>query len=126
MESWVIVLELLFGIGLSIVFFKFTLFDNNVSGESYLSGFIKIFGLLSLLFFFAVFSIGIIASIRFKQSHKIPRAIFYSLIHWVISLVISVMLIEVFYFLSLYIILIGIILGFNKGLREKSVLPRKF
>lgn len=118
--AWLMFLELLFGVLLSIFFLKVTLFGDYSLGKNFLSGFINFYGVLSLVFFFAVFSIGIIGAIRFEQSDKIPRAILYSLIFWVISLVISLILINIISFLSLYVILIGIIAGFNKGLRKNS------
>lgn len=117
-ESWLILLELLFGVILSIFFFKLTLYGNFSLGDDYLIEFIMFFALLSLLFFFAVFLIGIAGAIKLKQSNKIAKAIFYSLIFWVPSLVISIMLFDAFALLSLYLILIGIVFGFNIGLRK--------
>jgi hypothetical protein len=109
------VLELVFGIILSIVFYNFFLSEGNFQEIDYLEGIIIFYGILNLLFFLAVFSIGIIGAIRLKQTSKIPRAIFYSIIFWIISLVISTILLPMF-FLSVYIVLIAIIVGFNIGL----------
>lgn len=114
-HSWLMVLELVFGIILSIVFYNFFLSEGNFQEIDYLEGIIIFYGILNLLFFLAVFSIGIIGAIRLKQTSKIPRAIFYSIIFWIISLVISTILLPMF-FLSVYIVLIAIIVGFNIGL----------
>lgn len=119
-ESWLVVLQLLLGMALSIVFFKATLFGDHFLEDDYLIWFIKFFGVLSLLFFFAVFLVGIIGAIKLKRSNRIPRAVLYSLIFWAISLAVSIVLVSIFSFLCLYIILIGMIVGFNMGMRKNT------
>ena len=117
-EAWLIISEILLGIILSLVFIKLIWNIDDFFGKDYLTGIIRFYGGLSLIFFFSVFSIGIIGAIKLKQSNKIIKAIFYSIFFWLFSLVISVVLINFLYFLSLYIILAGVVFGFNLGLRR--------
>jgi hypothetical protein len=119
-ESWLMVLELVFGIVLSIIFLEFIFNNINFSGQGYLTSLIRFYGSLSLIFFFAVFSIGILGAVRFKRSRKILTAVLYSLFFWIISLVTSILLVDYLSLFSLYIILIAIVFGFNLGLRKHS------
>jgi Na+/H+-dicarboxylate symporter len=115
-----IILELILGIILGFIFLKFTW--NNDSdvlwGKTIADGLIRIYGMLSLIFFFAVFLVGIIGAIKLKRSNKIGRAIVYSILFWLLSLIASVFLAQFAAILSLYIILAGIVVGFNLGIGQ--------
>lgn len=118
--TWYIVLEVLLGITLSIIFLIINRKSDNFWSLDYISGFIKIFAVSSLLFFLAVFSVGIIGAIKLKQSHKISKAIFYSILYWLSSLIGVAVLASVLYIFSLYFMLAGIVIGFNHGLKHKD------
>jgi len=119
-ETRFIVLEVLLGIILSVVFIILIWNNDNFWGRDYFSGIIRLYGISSLIFFFAVFLIGIIGAIRLKQSNRIAKAIFYSILYWPLSLTGAVILANFLNILSLYFILAGIVVGFNHGLRHNS------
>lgn len=117
-----IVLELLLGVLLSFFLIKFALNndDDDLWGKTIGDGIIRIYGALSLIFFFSVFLVGIIGAIRLKRVNKIGKAIALSILFWFLSLIISVFCDEFMGIFSLYIILIGIVVGFNLGLGHAS------
>lgn len=119
-EVWLMVSELFLGVILSVGFIILIDGNNNLIGQDYVTGFIRFYAGLSIIFFFAVFSIGIIGAIKLKRSNKIVRAIFYSIIFWTFSVGLSIVLSQFLYIFSLYIVLGGIIFGFNLGLRHNS------
>jgi hypothetical protein len=122
--SWglFIVLELLLGIILSIVFLKLILSNDSDSfwGKTIADSIIRIYGIVSLIFFFSVFLVGIVGAYRLEQSNKIGKAIAYSILFWLLSLIGSGYLAGFGAIPSLYIILVGIVLGFNLGLEHNS------
>lgn len=117
-----IILELLLGILLSFLFLKFILNNDNDDwlGKTIGDGIIRIYGNLSLIFFFSVFLVGIIGAAKLKRSNKVGKAITYSILFWLLSLVASVYLAKFGAIPSLYVILVGIVLGFNLGLGHNS------
>ena len=118
--------EFAFGIALSFIFLKVVLTNDDFFGDSYGSGIFRFYGALSVVFFIAVFSVGIFGAIKLRQSNKIPRAVSYSVLFWLLSLVLYTMTFSFFSYnlklriIPLYIILVGIIVGFNLGLKLKS------
>src|SRR6266496_2775155 len=119
-ETKFIVLEVLLGIVLSFVFIILIWNNDNFWGSAYFSGIIRLYGISSLIFFFAVFLVGIIGANKLNQSNRIGKAIFYSILYWLLSLIGAVILANFLYILSLYFILAGIVVGFNHGLRYDS------
>ena len=117
-----VLLEIFIGIVLSFVFLRFTLNDNNdkLWGKTFADGIIRIYGVLSLIFFFSVFLVGIIGAYKLNQSNKIGRGILYSFLFWLVSLIASAFLAQFGGIPSVYIILIGIVAGFNLGLGFSS------
>jgi hypothetical protein len=70
-----------------------------------------------------VFLVGIIGAIKLKRSNKIGKAILYSIFFWFLSLIASSLLALLAVFggiASLYVILVGIVVGFNIGLGRNS------
>jgi hypothetical protein len=127
---WVVMIisELIFGLILGLSFIK--LFSNwdNFYGKTYFSGIFIFYGLLSIVFFLAVFLIGIFGAIKLGKLKMIKRAIFYSIGLWIISLIVYSTTFGYFsYYLKIqtipiFMILIGIIIGFNLGLESKPPL----
>jgi len=115
-----IVLEVLLGLILSIGFLIIIWDNNSFWGNDYFSGLFKLCGVLSLIFFFAVFTVGLIGACKFKLSNKISKAIFYSIIYWLSSLIGVAVLANFLYLFSFYFMLAGIVVGFNHGLRSNS------
>lgn len=117
-----IILELLLGIILSFIFLKFAWNNDSDAlwGKTIADGIIRIYGILSLIFFFSVFLIGIIGAIKLKRSNKVGKAILYSILFWLLSLIASALLAEVGAIPALYVVLVGIIVGFNIGLGRTS------
>src|SRR6267154_2035861 len=115
-----IILELLLGIILSIIFMKFgDIINDDFWGKTIADVIIRIYGVLSLIFFFSVFLVGIIGAIKLKRTNKIGKAIFNSILFWFLSLIASSLLALLPVFggiASLYVILVGIVVGFNIGL----------
>jgi len=113
-------------LGLSFI----KLFSNwdNFYGKTYFSGIFIFYGLLSIVFFLAVFLIGIFGAIKLGKLKMIKRAIFYSIGLWIISLIVYSTTFGYFsYYLKIqtipiFMILIGIIIGFNLGLESKPPL----
>jgi hypothetical protein len=114
-----IALEIIAGVVLSVVFIIMIWNSNAFWGKDDLSGLIKFYGISSVIFFLSVFLIGIIGAIKKQQSNKITKAILYSLLYWLSSLIPIVVLTSVLYVFSVYFMLIGIIVGFNKGLNHQ-------
>lgn len=118
--------EFTFGIALSLIFFKIVLTNNDFFGNSYSSGIFKFYGALSIVFFIAVFSVGIFGAITLRQSNKIANAILYSILFWLLSMALYVVTFSFFSYtlnlrtIPLYIILVGIIVGFNLGMKPKK------
>ena len=122
----IITCEVIVGIILSIFFIKYIDSNNNdFWGRSYFSGFIRLFGYSSLVFFFSVFSVGIIGAVILGQKERIANAITYSIAFWFLSIIAVVFLISFLGIFSLYIILIGIVIGLNYGLKKKPITPEK-
>ena len=117
-----IILELLLGIILSFIFIKFAWNNDNddLWGKTIADGIIRIYGVLSLIFFFSVFLVGIIGAIKLKRSNKIGKAISYSILFWLLSLIASALLAQFGGIPSLYVVLVGIVVGFNLGLGHNS------
>jgi fatty acid desaturase len=117
-----VILELLFGVILSFIFIKFALNNDNddLWGETIADGIIRIYGVLSLIFFFSVFLVGIIGAIKLKRSNKIGKAISYSILFWLLSLIASALLAQFGGISALYVVLVGIVVGFNIGLGHNS------
>lgn len=117
-----IILELLLGIILSFIFIKFALSNDNddLWGKTIADGIIRIYGVLSLIFFFSVFLVGIIGAIKLKRSNKIGKAISYSILFWLLSLIASALLAQFGGIPALYVVLVGIVVGFNIGLGHNS------
>jgi hypothetical protein len=118
--------EFAFSIALSLIFFGIILRNENFFGRSYASGIFRFYGALSIVFFIAVLSVGIFGANKRRQTTNIRRAVLFSVLFWLLSLVIYIMT-ESFFSdtlnlrrIPLYIILIGIIFGFNLGLNLKS------
>ena len=117
-----IILELLLGLILSFVFLILILKDDNDDflGKTIADGIVRIYGVISLIFFFSVFLVGIIGAIKLKRSTKIGKAISYSILFWLVSLFVSAFLAQFWIIPSLYVILVGIVVGFNFGLGHNS------
>jgi hypothetical protein len=117
-----IILEFVLGIILSIIFLRFAMNNDSdaIWGKTIGDGIIRIFGILSLIFFFSVFLVGIIGAITLKRSNKIGKAIAYSFLFWFVSLVAIVYIAQFAGMLSAYVSLIAIVVGFNLGLSENS------
>ncbi len=117
--------EFAFGIALSLIFFKIVLTNDDFFGNSYGTGIFRFYGALSIVFFIAVFSVGIFGAITLHQSNKIANAILYSILFWLLSIVLYVVTFSFFSYtlnlrtIPLYIILVGIIAGFNLGMKPK-------
>lgn len=120
-RTLVVILELLLGIILSFIFLKFgDLVNDDLWGKTIADGIIRIYSLFSLIFFFSVFLVGIIGAIKLKRSNKIGKAISYSIFFWFLSLIASSLLADFGGIPSLYVILVGIVVGFNIGLGHNS------
>jgi hypothetical protein len=120
LKTWLVVSETVLGIMFSLILMKLIDDTNHLLGEDYIMVVIKFYGILSFAFFLAVFPIGIYGAIKLKQEDKIKRAIFYSIIFWALSLIVSIISSGVLYAFSIYIILIAIVFGFNIGLGFNS------
>ena len=77
-----------FGVALSFVFFGISLINHKWFGNSYASFIIRFYSILSIVFFIAVFSVGIFGALRFGKSYKIARAILFSFLFWILSIII--------------------------------------
>lgn len=115
-----IVLELLLGIILGFIFIRFVLDNDHLLGKTIADGIIRIYVVLSLIFFFFVFLVGIIGAIKLKRSNKIGKAISYSILFWLLSLIASAFLAQFGGIPALFTVLIGIVVGFNLGLEHNS------
>ncbi len=117
--------EFAFGIALSLIFFKLALANDAFFGNSYVTGIVRFYGVLSIVFFVAVLSVGIFGAIKLGQSNKIPNAVLYSILFWLLSMVLYSVTFSFFSYtlnlrtIPLYIILAGIIVGFNLGIKPK-------
>lgn len=117
--------EFAFGIALSLIFFNLVSANDSFFGNSYGTGIFRFYGAISIVFFLAVFSVGIYGAIKLRQSNKIANAILYSILFWLLSMVLYAVTFSFFSYtlnlhtIPLYIILIGITVGFNLGLKPK-------
>jgi hypothetical protein len=122
----IILLEIVLGVLLGLVFINIIMDSDSFFGNSYFSGIVRFYGLVSLIFLLTVFTIGIMGSKRLNKSHNIKKAIFLALAFWFISLVFYAISFSFFSYslnwriLPIFILLIGIILGFNIGLASKT------
>jgi len=118
----IIVSELILGITMGLIFIKTTLYCSGFLSTTYFSGIFMFYGSLSLVFFIIVFIIGIYCAKRMGKSRLIKRAIIFSIGMWILSLIIYAMTFRYFsYELNLrilpnFIILLGVVIGFNIGL----------
>ena len=117
--------ELAFGVALSLIFFNLIFSNDAFFGKSYASGIFRFFGALSLIFFVAVISVGIYGAVITQQASKIGNAIGYSILYWFLSVILYALLSAIPFVVDLgvipfYIVLIGTIVGFNKGLNRQS------
>jgi hypothetical protein len=121
----IILLELVLGVLLGLGFIKTTMDSNSFFGNSYFSGIIRFYGLVSLIFILTVLTIGIIGAKSLNKMHSVKKAIYLTLVFWGVSVVIYTMSFSFFSYtlnwriLPIFILLIGIILGFNIGLASK-------
>ena len=116
--------EFVFGIALSMIFFNVILSNDGLLGDSYATGLLRLFGGLSLVFFIAVLVVGIYGAIIKRQQRGIPGAIGGAIIYWFLSIFLYSLASFLPFVVDLgivpfYIVLIGIIFGFNKGLKQK-------
>ncbi len=115
--------EFAFGIALSLIFFKIVWTNDDFFGDSYGTGIFRFYGALSIVFFIAVFSVGIFGAITLRQSNKIANAILNSFLFWLLSMILYVITFSFFSYtmnlrtIPLYIPLVGIIVGFNLGMK---------
>jgi hypothetical protein len=120
-----ILIEILCGALLGFSYIKIIM-GYGVTGDSYFSSIFNFYGVLSLIFFLVVLTIGIFASNRLNKSHNLSKAIYFAIIFWIISIVFYVISFEYFSYklnsriLPIFIILIGIIIGFNIGLSLRN------
>jgi hypothetical protein len=120
-------IEIFIGIILGLLYHYFVLYTNTFKGlifdGSYLGGFLRFYGLLSLVFFIAILPVGIVGAIKLQLSNKISKAIFYSVLYWLLSMVVFAVIVSFFgspFIIFNFIILIGIIFGFNLVLNSKA------
>jgi hypothetical protein len=117
--------EFAFGVALSLIFFSLIFSNNAFFGKSYASGIFMFFGTLSLVFFVAVISVGIYGAVISRQANKIGGAIVHAILYWFLSLILYILFGAIPFVADLgvipfYIVLIGIIVGFNKGLSRQT------
>jgi hypothetical protein len=115
-----IVLESIISIALGAVFMIIIWNKDDFWGKTIEDGIIRFFGGVSLIFFFSVFSVGIIGAIKLKRTDKILKAVFYSVCFWALSLIITAVVANFLLMGSVLIILAGIVYGFNLGIRYNS------
>jgi hypothetical protein len=100
--------------------------SDTILGESYFSGIVQYYGIISLVFFAPVLAVGSIGAKWLGKSHLLKRSIFLSIIFWIVSLVIYMITFNYFSYtlnwriLPISILQIAIVLGFNFGLISKS------
>jgi hypothetical protein len=117
--------EFAFGIALSIIFFKLVSGNDAFLGNSFSTGVFRFYGALSIVFFVSVFSVGIFGAIKRRHSNKIANAILYSILFWLLSIVLYAVTLNFLSYklnlrtIPLYLILAGIIVGFNLGMKPK-------
>lgn len=117
-----IISELILGLVFGLLFIKLPSELENFYRGTYFSGICRFYGSLSLIFFAIVFLIGIFGAIELGKDGLIKKAIYYSLGFWIISLIIYSISFNYFSYdlnwriLPNFIILIGVISGFNIGL----------
>ena len=121
--SIIIATQLILGIILSLIFINSTLGKDDFLGYSFVNGIMRFYGGLSLVFFIAVLSVGIPGAIILRQTDKILKAILFSILFWFISVILYTVAFNFFNdtlhlgFISLYIILAGLTVGFNLKIR---------
>ena len=106
-----VAVEFVVGIILSAILFRYVSFEDEFYRGSYLKLILSFYGILSIVFFTGVLSA------------KIPKAILYSIVCWLLSIVLYTATFNFIAFTlnqripALYILLAGIIIGFNFGIR---------
>jgi hypothetical protein len=121
--SIIIIMQLILGIILSSIFLSVIWSKDDFWGDSYGSGILRFYGVLSLIFFVAVISVGIVGAIILRQTDKIFKAILFSVLFWFLALILYAVTFSFFSYslnqriIPLYIILIGIVVGFNFKIR---------
>lgn len=121
---WVVMIisELILGLILGLSFIKWISNWDIFYGGTYFSGIFRFYGSISMNFFISVFLIGIFGAIKLGKLKMIKRAIFYSIGLWIISLIFYSATFNYFSYdlkiqtIPIFMILIGIIAGFNLGL----------
>jgi hypothetical protein len=119
-----VIAELLLAAVLSFIFLRWAMNSNssNIWGKTIGDSVIRMYALISMIFFFSVFTIRIFGAIRLKKANQIGRAIGFSFLFWILSLVAFAFFTRAIGPIpSLYILLIGVIVGFNFGLEERKV-----
>ena len=112
--------EVFFSLILSIAFIIITFnLDKVFWGTDYLTGFIRFYGGMSIIFFASVFVFGIPGAIKSKPSGNVTMAIICSIVFWLLSLVLTAITAQFLYVFSAYIMLLGIMYGFHYGLKVK-------
>jgi hypothetical protein len=112
--------EVFFSLILSIVSIIITFnLDKGFWGSDYLTGFLRFYGGISLIFFASVFMFGIPGAMKLKPSGNITMAIVCSIAFWLLSLVVTAIAAQFLYVFSAYVMLLGIICGFHYGLKIK-------
>lgn len=117
-----LILTSLFGYAVLWLFMR----SDTLLRESYFSGIVQIYGIISLIFFSPVLAVGSIGAKKLGKSHLVKRAIFLSIIFWIVSLVIYMITFNYYSYtlnwriLPISILQIAIVLGFNFGLISKS------
>jgi len=116
-----IIFELIVGVILGSILFNIDQ-SGTSSSQSYFSGIVKLYGGLSLTFFFSVYLVGIIGQNILGQVVRFKKAISLSILFWLVSIIIYTSTFNFFSYglewreISVYIILTGIIFGFNLGI----------
>ena len=120
-------IEIVIGVILGLLYHYFVLYTDTFKGlvfdGSYLGGFLRFYGLLSLVFFIATVPVGIVGAIKLQLSDKIARAILYSVLYWLLSMVVFAVVVSFFgspFIILNFIILVGIIFGFNFVLNSNA------
>ena len=127
-RTWLILIliELLAGILMGYSFIKSVIYSESILGQGYFSGIVSFYGVISLCFFIPVLTIGVISAKKLRKSHLVKRAIYSSIIFWIASLFLYAVSYSYFSYslglrvLPVFMLLIGIVSGFNIGLASKT------
>ena len=118
--------ELIVATLLGYVFMRFIMESYNFLSERYFSGIVRAYGIINLIFFISVLTIGSIGAKKLAKSHLVKRAVYLSIIFWIGSLILYAITFSFFSYtlnwriLPISIFLIGIVSGFNFGLISKT------